>query len=414
LYLTQQQQLKRLSKIEYKALKELMFYSKNIYNVALYNIRQEFFNSKKYLNKNENQKLCQVNKNWSLLQAGIAQQIVKKIDENFKSFFALLKAKKKGVLSSDTKIRIPHYKEKDELFQLILRDVPDIKKGYFKLPLSKKFKKNNPNFKLKIKIPKNIIGKEIKQIRINPKQKGLYFEVEYIYKGEENVKTDLNENNIVGIDLGLNNLATIVANTGSSMIIDGKKIKSINQYYNKSKAKLYSKLNKNKQTESRKTKYLNRKRNNRIKDYLTKSARQIINFTIKNKAKTLVLGYNKEWKNEINIGKKNNQNFVNIPFLMLKNKLEYLCEINNIELIITEESYTSKCSFFDNEDMKKQDKYLGTRIKRGLFKTSKNYVFNADINGALNIIRKVKPENQLLIDLRNKGFMANPKRIIVI
>lgn len=414
MYLTQTQQLKRLSKIEYKALKELMFYSKNIYNVALYNVRQEFFETKKFLSYNDNCKLVKDNENYQSLQAGISQQIIKKVNENFKSFFALLKAKSKGKIAKDKKIRIPHYKEKDELFQLILRDGSAIKNNILTFPLSRRFKKDNPNFKLKIKIPKNIIGKEIKQIRINPKQKGLYFEVLYIYKGEKNVKTDLNENNIVGIDLGLNNLATVVANTGSSIIIDGKKIKSINQYYNKTKAKLYSKLNKNKQTESKKTKYLNRKRNNIVKDYMAKSARQIIDFTIKNKAKTLVLGYNKEWKKEINIGKKNNQNFVNIPFLMLKNKLEYLCEINEIELIITEESYTSKCSFFDNEDMKKQDKYLGTRIKRGLFKTSKNYIFNADINGALNIIRKVKPENQLLVDLRNKGFMANPKRIIVI
>ncbi len=214
---------------------------------------------------------------------------------------------------------------------------------------------------------------------ITPKMNGLYFEANFVYE-EKEIEHDLDEKKMIGVDLGVNNLAACCSNTGSSMIVDGKKLKSINQGYNKQKAILQSNLPKNIKT-SKKIKLVSRKRGYRVNDYISKAAREIIEFTLGEKANTLVLGYNKGWKQSINIGKKNTQNFVSIPFHKLKGKLEYLCKLNGIKFLETEESYTSKCSFFDNELPKKHEKYLGKRILRGLFQTKSGYRFNADING---------------------------------
>jgi len=194
--------------------------------------------------------------------------------------------------------------------------------------------------------------------------------------------------------LGLNNLMTCYdTKNNNSLIVNGKPVKSINQFYNKKRAYIQSKLIKNhNKYNSNRLNNLTLKRNNKIQDYLHKSSRFIVNYCVKNDISNLVVGYNKEWKQEINIGKRNNQNFINLPHYKMLYMLEYKCKLEGINFIQNEESYTSKCSALDLETLNKHDNYLGKRVKRGLFITSKGIKINADLNGALNILRKVAPD----------------------
>ena len=228
-----------------------------------------------------------------------------------------------------------------------------------------------------------------------------------------NIRMMPNNGNYLGIDLGLNNLASCVSNTGSCFIINGKPLKSINQYYNKRLAYLKSRLKDNKQV-SKQIRSLTNKRNNKIKDYLHKASRVLINHVVSNGINTIVIGHNRCWKQEINIGKRNNQNFVSIPFNMFISMISYKATLEGINVKIVEESYTSKCSFLDNEQICKHEEYAGRRVKRGLFKTSSGGIINADINAAFNIIRKsAKEAFDVSILPEGRGFWWNPIRISV-
>lgn len=199
-----------------------------------------------------------------------------------------------------------------------------------------------------------------------------------------------------------------------------KKLKSINQWFNKYNAKLQSIKDKQGygKTLTMKQKYIWNKRNNRVNDYLSKSARIIINYCLENNIGTLVCGYNNDFQRNSDIGKKNNQNFVNIPFSKLQSKLEYLCEFYGIKYVDQEESYTSKASFFDMDiipEYKEKDNieysFSGKRVRRGMYKTLKGYILNADVNGALNILKKSK-----VVDLEvlyHRGEVDTPVRIRV-
>ena len=415
MYLTLKQQVKHLSKKEFRNLKHLSHIAKNLTNEAIYNIRQYYFNKKKYLSYSENYKMLKNSENYKKLNSNMAQQILKEVDGSFKSFFGLLKLAKNGQYDNK-KIKLPKYLDKDGFTTLVIGFVR-LKDDILIVPYSNSFKKTHQE--VKIKLPPVLKGKKIKEIRIIPKQHSRYFEIQYIYKVEE-VQRELNKNNALGIDLGIDNLCTCVTNAGASFIIDGRKLKSINQYYNKINAKLQS--IKDKQKTSRTTlrqKRIARKRNNRIEDYLSKAARIIINYCLNNDIGKLVLGYNEDFQRNSNIGSINNQNFVNIPYGKLRDKLIYLCKLYGIEFKLQEESYTSKASFFDGDEIPIYDKensqkyiFSGKRIKRGLYQTSTGKLINADCNGALNILRKSKVVD--LSVLYNRGELNTPKRIRVV
>ena len=414
MYLTLKQQVKHLSKKEFRNLKYLSHIAKNLTNEAIYNIRQYYFKNKKYLSYNENYKMLKNSENYKKLNSNMAQQILKEVDESFKSFFALLKLAKNGQYNG--KIKLPNYLDKDGFTTLVIGFVR-LKDDMLIVPYSNSFKKTHQE--VKIKLPPVLKDKKIKEIRIIPKQHSRYFEIQYIYEVEE-VQRELNKENVLGIDLGIDNLCTCVTNTGASFIIDGRKLKSINQYYNKINAKLQS--IKDKQKTSRTTlrqKRITRKRNNRINDYLSKAARIIVNYCLNNDIGKLVLGYNEDFQRNSNIGSINNQNFVNIPYGKLRDKLIYLCKLYGIEFKLQEESYTSKASFFDGDEIPIYDKenpqeyiFSGKRIKRGLYQTSTGKLINADCNGALNILRKSKVVD--LSVLYNRGELNTPKRIRVV
>lgn len=414
MYLTVKQQLKHLSKEEYLILRELCHSAKNLYNQAVYNIRQYYFDEGKYLNYVENNKLLKSSENYKILNSNMAQQILKEVDGAFKSFFRLLKLKSKGEYKE--KVKLPKYLPKNS-FTILVVGFVRLNENTFILPYSQSYKKNHRP--IKINIPPLLLDKNIKEIRIIPKFNARFFEIQYTYQ-VENEERNLDKNNALAIDLGVNNLATCVTNRGKSFIVDGKKLKSINQWFNKYNAKLQSIKDKQGygKTLTMKQKYIWNKRNNRVNDYLSKSARIIINYCLENNIGTLVCGYNNDFQRNSDIGKKNNQNFVNIPFSKLQSKLEYLCEFYGIKYVDQEESYTSKASFFDMNiipEYKEKDNieysFSGKRVRRGMYKTLKGYILNADVNGALNILKKSK-----VVDLEvlyHRGEVDTPVRIRV-
>ena len=229
---------------------------------------------------------------------------------------------------------------------------------------------------------------------------------------------NLNINNALAIDLGINNLVTAVSSNGKTFIIDGKRLKSINQWYNKQNARLQSVKDKQNigKRPTNKQKANTRSRNNKINDYMNKTARTIIDYCINNDIGTLVVGYNETFQKNSNIGKANNQTFVNIPYGQLRFKLEYLCEINGIVFVKQEESYTSKASFWDkddipiyNNDNPQSYTFSGKRIHRGMYQCLNGKCLNADVNGALNILRKSNVVS--LVGLYSRGEVDTPVRI---
>ena len=386
----------------YKELDHLCFLSKNLYNHALYRIRQQFFKDGIFKNYYElNKELHDENQiDYRALPANTSQETLKLVNQNYKSFFQKLKKYiKKNI--------IPNYLDSKTGRQIVVYNHMTLsskylEKGIIKLP------KTNIQFKTN--------QKNIKQVRIVPKNNYIVLEVIY----EASIKELLKDNKrYMSIDLGINNLASCSSNVSKSFIINGKPIKSINQYYNKKKATLQSKLEiKNKKQSSKQIQNLALKRNNKIKDYFHKASRYIVNQLVNQSINTLIIGKNNGWKQETNLGKQNNQNFVNIPHQMFINQLKYKCQLKGINVIEQEESYTSKCSFFDNDYIpvyKQNDKLFkssGKRIKRGLYKTTKGQLINADINGSLNIMRKYL--NVVCVEIispANRGFVVNPVKI---
>lgn len=381
MYLTERHVIK-VGTAEFKEYDVICFLSKNMYNSALYALRKHFFETKtlkyKFQLSKEFQEQNQVDYRAMFVRS--AQQIIGIAHQSMKSFFALIKAKKSG--SYDKPVKLPKYLPKNGR-QVMIYDnkafyEKDFKEGYIRVAQTQS--------RIPTKI-KNI--KSIQQIRLAPK--GNHVVVEVLYKVTD---TPLKEDNrcYAAIDLGVNNLATVVSNVDSPKIINGRPLKSINQYYNKQKAKLQAKMDKeygtSKRKQTRREQSLTFKRNNKVNDYLHKTSRKIVNYLVSNNINTLFIGKNKEWKQNINIGKRNNQNFVNIPFYKLIQMLLYKCALEGITVKEIEESYTSKCSFLDDEEISKHEEYKGKRIKRGLFKTAGGNIINADVNGGLNILRK--------------------------
>ncbi|NLH37575.1 MAG: IS200/IS605 family element transposase accessory protein TnpB [Thermotogaceae bacterium] len=414
MYRNQKNQVRHLTKQEYVALKTLCRLSKNLYNATLYAIRQYYFTEKKYLRYESAYHALKDNENYKFLNTDIAQQTMKVVDRNFKSFFALISKAKQGDYKFSN-IKLPHYLPKDGYFMLIIPRFT-VKDGYFTVPMSNAFKKEFGTVNLPF--PKNLDKKQVKEIRIIPKHNCKFFEIDFVYIQEQQTM-QLNPNNALGIDLGLDNLATCVTNTGASFIVDGKKLKSINQWYNKENARLQSIKDKQgiKGLTNRQYRLLT-KRNNRVNYYMNKTARIIVNYCIQNNIGNIVVGYNLDWKRNINIGSCNNQNFTQIPHGNLRVKMKSLCERYGINYVEQEESYTSQADFFANDtlpvynaDNPQEYNFRGKRISRGQYRTYQGTIINADCNGALNILRKSN-----LVDLRvlqARGCLNQPERIRV-
>lgn len=370
-----------------KELDELCFNSKNLYNKALYLVRQHYFKTKGYLNYYGVNRLMIDSKDedYYALPTKVSNQTLMLLDKNFKSFFARLKKKKAS--NYDKPIGIPRYLNKQGRYIAIFN-----KEAVSKVYLRKGIIKLSS---LSIEIPTKVTESNLIEVRVLPRNN--HHVVEVVYRVDE-VKPKSDNGRYASIDLGLNNLATVSSNVVKPFIINGRPLKSINQYWNKEVARLQSHFKGSKKT-SKRIYSITNIRNNKVKDYLHKSSRKIVNFLVSNNISTLVIGYNEEWKQNINLGRTNNQAFTNIPFCTFINQLDYKCKLEGINVILTEESYTSKCSFLDGESIEKHDNYLGKRINRGLFKSAKGKLINADLNGSLNILRKVIGEFQYPIEV---------------
>lgn len=399
---------------DWKICDKLCFSSKNLYNKVNFIIRSAFLGKTeniedfKDLIKNDRfvggyeliKRMTELNDHdYRSLKPQSSQQVILQLGTIWKSYFKSLKSYKSNTSRFSGRPKMPSYKHKEKGRYIVTFTNQNISIKNRKIFFSRKdcFKKIRTN-----KI-------DFQQIKIVPKLDGSYHLCIIYNKEIENVK---GRGYSFGVDLGLNNLMAITSDKVDfrPLLINGRPLKSYNWFWNKNKARLQSEL-KEKFLSKRITK-LTFDRNNKVNDYLHKASRLLINKALENKVTSIVIGYNQGWKNEINIGKKNNQNFVNIPYEKLIDFIHYKAEENGIRVIMVKEEYTSKCSSLDKEEIRKHETYIGNRVKRGLFKTSNRLEINADVNGSLNILRKVIGDD--FINLLNIGCVLQPELVKIV
>ena len=388
----------------YEECDKLTFLAKNLYNATLYHQRDSFF-------KNEFKNFYDVNrvfvhgnqKDYRALPTRVSNQVLMLVDKSFKSYFALVKKKVNGDYSHS--VRIPRYLNKASG-----RCVVPYPKGALSLKNEGFVKFSKSDIVIKTKLSR----KDIQAARIVPK--GNHFVIEILYKATVKPLKSDKPRRLAFVDPGLNNLMTVTSNCFNPLIFNGKSLKSINQLSNKNIASLKSKLSERGLRTSSLLQSIYSKRSRRLTDLLHKITTKLVNHLDSYNIDTVIFGHNIGQKQDINLGKITNQNFVQIPFTQLIQLLQYKCELRGIRFIETEESYTSKCSFLDEESICKHSTYQGKRVKRGLFETSSGIPINADVNGSLNIGRKYL----MKIDLYTKQlhedlvrFMVNPKVVTI-
>lgn len=391
--------IKRTDK-NYSQIKDICHKCKNFYNHTNYILRQHFF---KHGELPDGYKLVgtlarENQADYRALSAQTSQQVIKLLYKNWKAYFQAIKAYKHDKSKFLGCPKLPKYKPRGEKgYSIAIFTNQQVKWGGGKLIFPKQTKL----------LPIRTRASTIKQVRIVPAT--ACFIVEVVYE-KEVVQTETTEGAIASIDLGLNNFVTFLDNQGNKpFIINGKGIKSYNQYYHKTKANMQSKL-KVGQYSSNKLQLQGLKRSLFMQNFLHQSSSLIIKALKERKISTLVIGLNEDWKQKTNIGKANNQNFVSIPHKQFIDQLVYKCEEVGITVILTEEAYTSKVDHIIGEEMKHHSKYAGRRIHRGLFRSSTGVLVNADVNGALGIMRKVFPEkaDALAKLIRNSGVAVTP------
>jgi IS605 OrfB family transposase len=393
------------------------FLSKNLFNLANYHYRQYFFLHHKKLGFNQLYHLVSKTSDYLALPTKVAKQIIRRLDTAWASYFAAFKAWQKQPGKFLGKPKIPKYKDKTKGRNILIYSHESIykkplKEGICHLSMSE------------LKFPTLI--RSIIEVRIVP-QNSCYV-IEVVYEKEE--KTT-NNKKIAGIDLGVNNLMAVTTNqTGiAPLLIKGRPLKAINTFYNKQRSRLQSQLKtRNNHSSSKTLKLLTHKRNCRVENYLHTASERVIDWCQLHQIGTLIIGHNDYQKQSLNLGKKNNQQFVNIPHYRLIEMLTYKAQLKGIKVIITEESYTSQSSALEqdalpkygessavlavpveeqlaNPEGAKKTLFKGKRVARGLYKTGTNQLLNADVNGAFNIIRKVIPD---VVDQGIKGLPFNP------
>ena len=368
---------------KFDVIDKMCFNSKNLYNEANYAIRQEFIKNGNYISYCDMNKEFKTHENYKSCFSQPANSTLRLLDKNWKSYFRAIKDWKEHSEKYLGMPKLPRYLKKDGRFPWMIPNnscLYDYENGeiYFRLNILKGY-----HWKCRC------LGRLI-QVRFVPR--GSCYVMEIVYETEiPDVKTE--SNRIVSIDLGVDNLVTMTNNIGlNPIIINGKGIKSINQYYNKRLAKEKSLLKiRHSKDWSKKLDAITFKRYQRIKNYMHNASSYIVKWCVETEIDTLVVGKNKEWKQNTSMNKGNNQKFVDIPYQMLLQQLKYKCENVGIKYIETEESYSSGTSFLDGEEPIKQNYDKSRRIERGLFKTNKGLLINSDVNGSLQIMMKVFP-----------------------
>jgi putative transposase len=375
----------------YGAIDAAAFKSKNLYNAGNYEIRQSYIFTGKYLNYNEMDRRMQSHEAYKALPAKVSQQVLKQLDHDWDAFFKARAAYREDPSKFQARPRIPGYKHKTEGRNLLVYTIQALSRGKHGLKCGI-IKPSMLPIEVKTK------QKDINQVRIVPR-KGFYV-VEAVYEQEEK-QAPVNPAYYAGIDIGMNNLVALTSNKPGfrPVLVNGRPVKSINQFYNKRKAELQSILRRKGTT--KRMERLTTKRNRRIDHYMHTASKRVVDLLVKEGIGVLVIGKNDGWKQEANMGKRTNQNFVQIPHARFIAMLTYKAELVGIRVQVTEESYTSKASLLDLDPLPVRDPknngdekhtFSGKRIKRGLYRASDGRKVNADINGSGNIIRKVAPD----------------------
>lgn len=361
----------------------MCFNSKNLYNYANYIIRQKYIENKRYIPYKEMNFNLKTHQQYKDCMSQPANCILRLLDKNWKSFFNGLKEYQNNPEKFLGRPQLPKYLKKNGRY---LWMIPNNACYYDrdKCELCFRIKKLQS-----VKWKCRCLGRLI-QVRFIPR--GSIYVMEIVYEVEVPNEND-SKDRVVGIDLGINNLITASNNIGKDpFIINGKPLKSINQFYNKRKAKMQSELKiRHNQYWSERLDIITQKRFNRVKNYMHNASTYVIKWCVENNIDTLIVGHNDNWKQETKLRRVNNQKFLFIPYEMLINQLRYKCENAGINYIETEESYTSGTSFLDGELPCKENYDYSRRIKRGLFESRQGFI-NSDVNGSLQIIRKVFPD----------------------
>ena len=390
----------RQSDSRYAAIDGASFAAKELYNVANYQTRQSFCAGSGYVSFPTLNKALKASPYYRALPAKVAQQVLRMLDQNWQSFFAANSDFKQNPGKYKSCPSLPHYLRKDGRYTLVYT-IQAIGRRELKRGLIK------PSG-LGLTIPTQIAPEAVSQTRIVKKID--HYVVEVIYRKEEPAENPiLNYDHVVSFDIGVNNLLALTSNKPGfrPALVSGGPLKSLNQYYNKSKASLTSRLEQDQvylervraakkehltAPSSQRLGRLSTKRYHKIQHYLHCASKQLLDAMVAEGIGTLVIGYNPGWKQEAALGKRNNQNFVCLPFARLIEMLQYKAAERGIVVIVHEESYTSKTSFLDLEPLAHQQHYRGRRLKRGLFKSSSGQLINADVNGSYNILRKAIPD----------------------
>lgn len=386
--------------------------SNKVINCAVYYARQIYFKTHRYVTKAELDEELKSNKHFQAMHSQAAQQTCHSVFESFKSFKALNKLFQQGKLAE--KPKPPKYRKGGLNVVSYPKQALRLIAGNIRIPLGSQVKAWFGIDSFTLPMPINLDFKTIRELRILPRNQCFY--AEFVYK-LDTVETTLNPNNALGIDPGMDNWLTCVSTAGTSFIIDGKHVKSLNRWYNKKVATI--KEGKSQGFWSKKLAHLTEKRNRQMRDAVNKVARLVINHCLENSIGTIVIGWNKGQKQESNLGSKNNQKWVQVPSSRLKDRIAQLCEQYGIRFIETEESYTSKASFIDSDYLPKYGerpadwKPSGKRVKRGLYRTALNWYINADCNGASNILRKVATILGLNLSGVGRVSLTAPQRVFL-
>jgi putative transposase len=384
--------------------------SRKLADCGVYYSRQWFFKTRKIASKFDLHRVMKPNLHYQALYSQVAQQTLTTVAESFKSFKGLLRESKKG--NVDQKPKLPNYRKSGLVLVTYPKAALKLIDGLIKFPLGSKVKAWYKLDAFYLPMPSNLDFSSIKEVRILPRNRCFY--AEFIYQQPEVKAVNLDNSKALGIDHGVDNWLTCVSNIGTSFIIDGKHLKSMNKWYEKQIATL--KEDKQQGFWSDKLAQITEKRNRQFRDAINKAARIVISHCLDNQIGRIVFGWNKKQKQNANMGTVQNQKFVPIPTGKLKDRIAQLCEQYGIEFIETEESYTSKSSFLDNDILPslgaKPEGWEPSGKRSGrLYKTYKNILINADCQGAANIIKKVSTILGLVLDGVSKASLTAPIRI---
>jgi len=386
------------------------FASKNLYNAALYEIRQSYIHHGKYLNYNEIQRRMQSHEAYKALPAKVSQQVLKQLDDAWTSFFEVCDAYKENPSKFTGRPKLPKYKDKAKGRNILVYTVQALSRPAMRDGLIRPSR-----LAITIETEHTVVD----HVRIVPRNR--YYVVEIVYT-KKPVQAEVDPSFCVGIDLGVTNLAAIAANREGFVprLVNGRLLKAWNQWYNKRMKALRKKLPKHdRERETKQMERITNTRNRRVHQYLHTVSKRIIDFLVQQGVGTIIIGKNPLWKQEVNNGRRNNQNFVSIPHARFIEMLVYKAHLVGIQVEVQEESYTSKASFLDldpipvyNAARAEDPTFSGRRVKRGLYHASDGRCINADVNSAYNIVRKRRPD--AFSEAKGVvGYVVHPSRLAV-